>query len=91
VQRRIGAVAAEASGALARASLGCVALALVAAPLAAAIGHDTARRALVAATAGTLAGGVAYLLVLLVLRSEELRAILRLIRVRGRTLDNVSP
>ncbi|HTL85439.1 MAG TPA: murein biosynthesis integral membrane protein MurJ [Acidimicrobiia bacterium] len=91
VQRRIGAVVAEASGALARASLGCVALALVAAPLAAAIGHDTARRALVAATAGTLAGGVAYLLVLLVLRSEELRAILRLIRVRGRTLDNVSP
>jgi hypothetical protein len=64
---------------------------LVAAPIAAAIGHDTARRSLVAATAATLAGGAAYLLVLLVVRSEELRAILRLVRVRGRTPDNVSP
>jgi putative peptidoglycan lipid II flippase len=91
VQRRIGSVASQASGALARATLGSVALALVAAPLAAAIGHDTAGRALVAATAGALAGGLAYLGVLLVLRSEELRAILRLVRVRGRTLDNVSP
>ena len=91
VQRRIGSVVAQTSGALARASLGSVALALAAAPLAAAIGHDTARRALVAATAGTLAGGLAYLLVLLLLRSEELRAILRLVRARGRTLDNVSP
>jgi hypothetical protein len=74
-----------------RALLGAAALAIVAVPLASAIGSATAARAVVASIVAGAAGGLAYLVVLLAMRSEELRAIRNLLqRGRGGVAD-VSP
>ncbi|MDQ1510777.1 MAG: putative peptidoglycan lipid flippase [Actinomycetota bacterium] len=70
-----------------RASIAGIALAIVASPLAAAIGRATANRALVASAAATLAGGIAYLLVLLALRAPELRSLFASLRRTAAPLD----
>ena len=44
-------------------------------PVAAAIGRTPANRAIVASTAAALAGGVAYIIVLALLRTPELRSL----------------
>ena len=92
LRRRVGSgVAAGTMGATARAALGSVVLAIVAVALAAAIGDETARRALAATAVAAMAGGLGYVLVLAVTRSEELGAILGMIRRRGRNVADVSP
>jgi putative peptidoglycan lipid II flippase len=92
VRYRIGRVPGrEVAGATVRALLGAAALAIVAIPLASAIGSATAARAAVASIVAGAAGGLAYLVVLLAMRSEELRAIRNLLqRGRGAVAD-VSP
>jgi putative peptidoglycan lipid II flippase len=92
LHRRLGpGTAADIGGATARAALGAVALAAVAVPLAGAIGHDTARRALVATVVAAAAGGAVYLGVLALTRSEELSAIVGMLRKRGTPVADVSP
>jgi putative peptidoglycan lipid II flippase len=63
-----------------RAILAGAVLAIVASPLAAAIGRTSANRALVATAVAGLAGGVAYGLVLVALRTPELRSLLGTLR-----------
>jgi putative peptidoglycan lipid II flippase len=58
-----------------RASVAGAALAIVAAPLAGAIGRATANRALVASAIAALAGGIVYVVVLALLRAPELKAL----------------
>jgi putative peptidoglycan lipid II flippase len=70
-----------------RASIAGVALAIVAAPLAAAIGRETANRALVASAVAAAAGGIAYFLVLLALGAPELRSLLASLRRAPAPLD----
>jgi putative peptidoglycan lipid II flippase len=70
-----------------RASIAGVVLAIVAAPLAAAIGRETANRALVASATAAVAGGIAYFLVLVVLRAPELRSLLASLRRAPAPLD----
>ncbi len=67
---------------LVRAAIGSLALAMVAAPLAGAIGHIPAARALVASVTAALAGGLVYLLVLFALRADELRSLIAMFRRR---------
>jgi hypothetical protein len=89
---RIGQVPdAGVRAATARAGVAATALAIVAIPLASAIGSASAGRAVVATLVAGGAGGLVYLGVLLLLRSEELGAVVGL--VRGRTKDDadVSP
>jgi putative peptidoglycan lipid II flippase len=91
LRRRVGGVPdAGAASATARSCLGAAALAAVAAPLAGAIGGSSASDSVVAALVAGTAGGLAYLGVLVLLRSDELRAIVTLVRGRGRAAD-VSP
>jgi putative peptidoglycan lipid II flippase len=92
LRRRIGSFAdVTVRGAVSRAAIGSVALAIVAIPLAGAIGAESARHAVVAtAVAGVVAGGV-YLGVLALLRSEELGSIVTLVRRRGARAADVSP
>jgi len=92
LRRRVGAgIGAGAVGATTRAALGSVLLAIVAIVLAAAIGDETARRALAATLIAAAAGGLGYVLVLAATRSEELGAIVGMIRRRGRNVADVSP
>jgi putative peptidoglycan lipid II flippase len=58
-----------------RASVAAAALAIVASPLAGAIGRATANRALVASAIAALAGGIVYVVVLALLRAPELKAL----------------
>ena len=92
VRRRIGGVPGpDVAGATGRALVGAAALAAVAIPLAGAIGSETARRSLVAAVVAGGAGGLVYLAVLMLMRADELHAILDIVR-RGRSQSaDVSP
>jgi putative peptidoglycan lipid II flippase len=92
LRRRIPGVPDTASRhTLVRAILGGIALAVVAAPLAAAIGHADAVHALAATLIAALAGAGVYLLVQAALRADELSALVTLVRRRGIPVDNVSP
>jgi putative peptidoglycan lipid II flippase len=92
LRRRVGGVPDTASRhTLVRAILGGVALAVVAAPLAAAIGHADAAHALAATLIGAAVGGGVYLLVQALLRADELSALVALVRRRAIPVDNVSP
>lgn len=70
-----------------RASIAGVVLAIVASPLAAAIGRTPANRALLATAAAGLVGGGAYVLVLAILRTPELRSLLGTLRRGPSPLD----
>ena len=70
-----------------RACLAGAVLAMVAGPLAAAIGRSSANRALFATAAAGLAGGAAYVLVLLALRTPELRSLFGTLRRSPSPLD----
>jgi putative peptidoglycan lipid II flippase len=88
LRRRVpGPVDAAVGATVVRAAIAGVALAIVASPLAAAIGRATANRALVASAAAALAGGIAYLLVLLALRTPELRSLFAGLRRAPTSLD----
>jgi putative peptidoglycan lipid II flippase len=92
VRRRIGHVpGASVAGATGRALVGAAALAAVAIPLAGAIGSETAKRALVASLVAGTAGALAYVLVLVMMRSEELRAIVVMVRRGSGAAADVSP
>jgi putative peptidoglycan lipid II flippase len=92
LHRRVGAFAdARVRAAAGRAALAGVALAIVAVPLAAAIGHATAVRAAVASTVAGGLAGAAYLLVLRLARSAEVGEITRILRNRGNVTADVSP
>lgn len=70
-----------------RALIAGVALAIVASPLAAAIGRTPANRAVVATVAAAAAGGIAYVVVLAMLRAPELRSLLTTLRRAPAPLD----
>jgi putative peptidoglycan lipid II flippase len=92
LRRRIPGVPDTASRhTLVRAILGAIALAIVAAPLAGAIGHAGAAHAFAATVLATLAGGAAYLLVQVGLRGDELAALIALVRRRAIPAGDVSP
>ncbi len=92
LRRRIGQVPdAGVRAATARAALAAAALAIVAIPLAGAIGSDSAGRAVVATAIAGAAGALAYLGVLVLLRSEELGAVVGLVRQRTKDGEDVSP
>jgi len=80
-------VDASVGASLVRASLAGAALAIVASPLAAAIGRATANRALVASAVAALAGGIVYVIVLALLRTPELRSLLGSLRRAAVPLD----
>jgi putative peptidoglycan lipid II flippase len=80
VDRTVGAAAI-------RALIAGVALAIVASPLASAIGRTSANRAVVATAVAGLVGGVVYLLVLFVLRTPELRSLFASLRRAPVPLD----
>jgi hypothetical protein len=83
--RRIGGGAdAGTARVFARAAVGAGALALVAAPVAGAVGDADAGHALGAAVAGMVAGGLAYLAVLRLLGVTEIGTIFGLLRNRRR-------
>lgn len=63
-----------------RAALAGAALAIVASPLAAAIGRTSANRAIVTTAVAGLAGAGAYVVVLVILRTPELRSLLGTLR-----------
>ena len=63
-----------------RAAIGSVALAAVAAPVAGAIGRDTAARAIGATVLGTAVGAAAYVLVMFLLRADEFGALIAALR-----------
>ena len=54
---------------------------------AAAIGHASANRAVLATGVAGLAGGAAYIVVLVVLRTPELGALVTIVRRRGASTD----
>jgi putative peptidoglycan lipid II flippase len=74
-------------GATARAVTATVALVIVAASVAAAIGHASASRAFVATALAALAGGAVYVVVLVLLRTSELGSLLGVLRRRSITAD----
>jgi putative peptidoglycan lipid II flippase len=63
------------------------ALAIVALPIAAAIGRTPANRAVVATAVAALAGGIAYVIVLALLRAPEIRSLLSSLRRAPAPLD----
>jgi putative peptidoglycan lipid II flippase len=84
LRRRVGAFGLAALAPVAvRAGVAAVALAVVALPLAGAIGGATAGRALVAAGVAGAAGAAAYVLVLAVSRSDELAGLRAIVKKRG--------
>ncbi len=90
LRRRIGGVPdATAIRSTIRAGVAALALAAVAAPIAGAIGHSSPADALLATAAAGAAGAVVYVLVLLALRSDELSALVGLLRRRGATSSGV--
>jgi putative peptidoglycan lipid II flippase len=90
LRRRIGGVPDRAAlrSAL-RAGVAGVMLAVVAAPIAAAIGHSSPADALLATVVAGAAGSAAYLLGLVLLRSDELGALVGLLRRRETPRPNV--
>ncbi len=74
-----------------RAAVGSVVLASVAVPLAAAIGHRTPGRALLATGVAGGIGLLAYAGVLAAMRSDELRELAAIVRRRGARAPGVSP
>ena len=92
LRRRIGQVPdTGVRAATARAVLGAIALAIVGIPLAGAIGSRSAGRAVVATGVAATAGALAYLAVLSLLRSDELGAIVGIVRRRTKASADVSP
>jgi putative peptidoglycan lipid II flippase len=92
LRRRIGEIPGRAVGpAVVKAGIATGALAIVTIPLAAAIGRTSPSRALLATAAAATAGGLVYLAVLAVSRSDELRSLLDLVRRRGAMPIDVSP
>jgi len=92
LRRRIGPLpSASVARTTLRAGIGSVALAIVAAPLAGAIGRAGAAHALAATAVAGLAGGLAYVLVLVLARAEELSTLVGLVRRRAIPADDVSP
>jgi putative peptidoglycan lipid II flippase len=84
VRRRVGRIQGTAVvGTAWRAALASLALALVAAPVAEVIGHESAAKAVAATVVAAALGVVAYLAVLALLRTEELGAVLQVLR-KGR-------
>jgi putative peptidoglycan lipid II flippase len=91
LRNRVGTVVdVGVRGAISRSVIAAAALAIVAIPLAGAIGSSPAGRALLAALVATAVGAVAYVAMLAVLRSEELGTMVNLIRRRLHPAD-VSP
>jgi putative peptidoglycan lipid II flippase len=80
-------VDADVGASTVRALIAAAALAIVASPLAAAIGRTPANRALVATAVAAAAGGIAYVGVLALLRSPELRSLLAGLRRSPASLD----
>ncbi|HUI47583.1 MAG TPA: murein biosynthesis integral membrane protein MurJ [Acidimicrobiia bacterium] len=90
LRRRIGGVPDATAGRSAlRAGIAALAAALVAAPIAAAIGHSSPSTALTATVVAGAAGLVTYVAGLLVLRSDELGALVGLLRRRGKAPSDV--
>jgi putative peptidoglycan lipid II flippase len=71
------------------AAIGTVALVAVAAPIAALIGLDSPAQALTATVIAGAAGAGAYLIVLVAMRSEELRSLLAIVTKRGGAVTGV--
>ena len=92
LRARIGPFADVAvRGAISRAVIGSVALAIVAVPLAGAIGTGSALHSLAATVVAGGAGILVYVGILAAMRSEELRAIVDLVRRRPSGVADVSP
>jgi putative peptidoglycan lipid II flippase len=90
LRRRIGGVTdAVVVRSTVRAGLAGLALAVVAAPIASAIGRSSPAEALLATAVAAVAGMLAYVAVLLVLRAEELTSLVDLLRRRGATPSDV--
>jgi len=70
-----------------RAVVGTVALAIVAASLASAIGHPTANRALLATAVAGLAGCAVYVVALVIMRTPELGSLVGVLRRRAISAD----
>ncbi|HEV7526082.1 MAG TPA: murein biosynthesis integral membrane protein MurJ [Acidimicrobiia bacterium] len=88
LRRRIGGVPdADAARSTFRAAIAALALAVVAAPLAGAIGRSSPGTAFLATVAAGAAGALVYVVVLVALRSDELASLVRLVRRR----DSASP
>lgn len=84
LRRRIGGVPdRNAVRSMARAAIAGALLAVVAAPIAGAIGHSSPGEALVATIVAGAAGAAAYLLGLVLMRSDELSALRNLVRRRA--------
>ena len=82
--RRVGDILGGAIATAGRAAVGSIALAIVAALLAGAIGRDSTTAAATAVIVGGAAGVVVYLAVLRALGTEELRDLWRALPGRGR-------
>jgi putative peptidoglycan lipid II flippase len=90
LRRRIGEVPDRtAVRSMLRAGVAGVALAIVAAPIAGAIGHSSPGEALVATVVAAAAGSAAYLLGLVLMRSDELSALVALVRRRATPSSSV--
>ena len=90
VVRRIGTLRDAGLGAAtARAAVATVVLVLVAAPIAAAIGHSSPGQALVATLVAGAAGAAVYFGILLALRSEDVFSLLATFRQRGAATSDV--
>jgi putative peptidoglycan lipid II flippase len=91
LRRRIGVVPGRnVRFAAVKAIIGTVALAIVAVPLAGAIGRESPARALLATTAAAVIGTGIYIAALAAMRSTELRSLVDLVRRRVTPAD-VSP
>jgi putative peptidoglycan lipid II flippase len=90
LRRRIGGVPdATAVRSALRAGAAAIALGVVAAEVAGAIGNTSPGRALLATVAASAAGGAVYIVGLVLLRSDELTALVGLVRRRGATPPGV--
>jgi putative peptidoglycan lipid II flippase len=90
LHRRIGRIPdAAAIRSAARAGVAALAMAVVAAPVAGAIGRSSPAVALLATAVAAAAGALVYVLTLLALRSDELGSLVGLVRRRGATPPGV--
>lgn len=90
LRRRIGGVPdAAAIRSAARAGVAALAMAVVAAPVAGAIGRSSPAVALLATAVAAAAGALVYVLTLLALRSDELASLVGMVRRRGATPPGV--
>jgi putative peptidoglycan lipid II flippase len=84
LRRRIGGVPDRAAfRSMLRAGVAAAALAVVAAPIAATIGHSSPGEALIATVAAGAAGAATYLVGLVLMRSDELSSLVGLVRRRA--------